>query len=66
MAAMPERMGRLETRMDRVEEGISNFRAFQADACDFFSRAGIANGSLEQGTRDRGPRKIWELCLLLP
>lgn len=39
MAAMPERMGRLETRMDRVEEGISNFRAFQTDARDFFSRA---------------------------
>ena len=25
--------------MDRVEEGIANFRAFQVDARDFFSRA---------------------------
>jgi hypothetical protein len=31
-----ERMGRLETRMDRVEEGVSNFRLFQAKAAEFY------------------------------
>ena len=39
MAAMTERVGKLETRMERVEEGIANFRVFQGDARDFFSRA---------------------------
>ena len=29
----------LESRMNRVEEGVSNFREFQVDARDFFSRA---------------------------
>ena len=34
-----ERFGRLEERMNVVEEGVSNFRNFQVDARDFFSRA---------------------------
>lgn len=32
-----ERFGRLEVRMDRVEQGVSNFRDFQQDARDFFA-----------------------------
>ena len=59
MAAMPERMGRLEARMDRVEEGISNFRAFQADACDFFSRAD-ERAIAEKEHRDRRDEEIKE------
>lgn len=57
MAAMPERMGRLETRMDRVEEGISNFRAFQTDARDFFSRAD-ERAIAEKEHRDRRDEEI--------
>jgi hypothetical protein len=34
-----ERFGRLEQRMDTVEEGVANFRNFQKVAADFFSRA---------------------------
>jgi hypothetical protein len=34
-----ERFGRLEVRMERVEEGIANFREFQVDARKFFTRA---------------------------
>ena len=34
-----ERLGVLESRMDKVEEGVANFRTFQVDARDFFSRA---------------------------
>ena len=39
MAEAPERLGKLEWRMDRVEEGVSNFRQFQVDARSFFDRA---------------------------
>jgi hypothetical protein len=39
VAETPERLGRLEQRMERVEEGVANFRDFQATARDFFSRA---------------------------
>jgi hypothetical protein len=34
-----ERLAALETKMGRVEEGVSNFREFQSEARDFFSRA---------------------------
>jgi hypothetical protein len=30
-----ERVGRLEVRMEKVEEGVSNFRDFQLEARDF-------------------------------
>ena len=33
------KIGKLETRMDKVEEGVSNFRAFQVEARDFFTRS---------------------------
>lgn len=39
MAGVPERLGTLETRMNRVEEGVANFKSFQIDARDFFARA---------------------------
>lgn len=39
MATPVERIVALEGKMDRVEEGIANFRDFQSDARDFFSRA---------------------------
>ena len=32
-------IGRIEERLDRVEEGVSNFRDFQQEARDFFTRA---------------------------
>jgi hypothetical protein len=38
MAEASERLGRLEVRMDLVERGVANFRDFQEDARDFFSR----------------------------
>ena len=34
-----ERLATLEEQMNRVEEGVANFRQFQTDARDFFSRA---------------------------
>lgn len=34
-----EAIGRLEERMDRVEEGVANFKAFQRDAREFFTEA---------------------------
>jgi hypothetical protein len=34
-----ERVGRLEERMNRVEEGIANFRAFHQDVREFITRA---------------------------
>ena len=37
MPEIPERIAVLENRMNRVEEGVSNFRDFQADARDFFT-----------------------------
>jgi hypothetical protein len=37
MAEIPERVGILETKMDRVEEGVANFRDFQKDAREFFT-----------------------------
>ena len=37
MAEPAERLGILENRMDRVEEGVANFRQFQVDARDFFT-----------------------------
>jgi type VI protein secretion system component VasK len=36
---VPERLGVLENRMERVEEGVANFRAFQVEARSFFTRA---------------------------
>lgn len=36
---LPERVAILENQMDRVEEGISNFRSFQVEAREFFTRA---------------------------
>jgi hypothetical protein len=35
----PERLGVLENRMNRVEEGIANFREFQKEGREFFNRA---------------------------
>ena len=39
MSEAPEGLGKLEWRMDRVEEGVANFRDFQKDAREFFTRA---------------------------
>ena len=39
MADIAERIGILENRMTRVEEGVANFRQFQAKAAEFFVRA---------------------------
>jgi hypothetical protein len=49
-----ERLGRLEERMNRVEQGVSNFREFQADARDFFSRADerAKNEAVHRNRRD--------------
>lgn len=32
-----ERTGRLEERVNKLEEGVSNFRAFQVEAREFFT-----------------------------
>ncbi len=32
-----ERIAKLEVKMNRVEEGVANFRTFQQDARDFFT-----------------------------
>ena len=37
MPEAPERLGRLEWRMDRVEAGVANFIEFQKDAREFFT-----------------------------
>lgn len=39
MSDLGERIAVLETRMNTVEEGVSNFRDFQKDARDFFTRS---------------------------
>ena len=40
MAVSPaERTGRLEERVDKLEEGVSNFRAFQVEAREFFTES---------------------------
>lgn len=50
-----ERVAVLETRMNRVEEGVANFRGFQQEARDFFmeSRTRAATEKLFHETRDR-------------
>jgi hypothetical protein len=53
------KIGKLETRMDRVEEGVANFRAFQVDARDFFTRSD-ERALVEQRFRDKRDEEIKE------
>ena len=38
MSSMPERIRELEVKVETALEGVANFREFQRDARDFFSR----------------------------
>jgi hypothetical protein len=46
-------MGRLEQRMDRVEEGVANFRDFQLTARDFFTRSTTLEKEREEQQQNR-------------
>jgi hypothetical protein len=53
------KIGKLETRMDKVEEGVSNFRAFQVEARDFFTRSD-ERAKAEQKFHDKRDAEIKE------
>jgi hypothetical protein len=55
MAEIPERVGILETTVDKLSEGVANFRQFQFEARDFFmeSRTERAKDKEFRDLRDR-------------
>ena len=57
MPELPDRVGILEHRVNKVEEGVANFREFQEEARDFFSRAdepGLTTLGCDTGSNAQG------------
>ena len=64
MAENGERFGRLEVRMERVEEGVANFKSFQTDMRKFVTRF-ETNEENRQKTDSRRARIHYALLTLL-
>lgn len=59
-----ERVARLEERMNKVEEGVANFRDFQTDVRKFITRSDTREEEREKLDRKRAKVHYWWLALL--
>lgn len=64
MSGIPERLGRLEERMETVEEGVANFKLFQKDMREFTTEFKANERNKEKTDKRRAKVHYFLLTLL--